>query len=92
MAGLGGRLRKRENAMASEPGNPPTLLARAYTPQGLRTFKKANWLDFLLVMSAVSDIWVIQQVGVKADLKLLSLLRMLRLALLAHCPGSISYI
>ncbi len=38
---------------------------------------KANWLDFFLVTTSVLDVWIIQQIGVEADLKLLSLFRML---------------
>jgi voltage-gated sodium channel len=54
--------------------------------EGIREYfrDKGNWLDFCLVVMTAADIWVIAQVGIDADVKVVSLMRLIRLARLAR--------
>jgi len=57
-----------------------------FAVEGYRVYfqDKSNWLDFVLVLMSIADVWVIQQLGVQADLRMMSLLRLLRLSRLAR--------
>jgi hypothetical protein len=54
--------------------------------EGIRSYfvDHGNWLDFILVILSVLGVWVIQPLGMKADLRLVSLMRMVFLARLAR--------
>lgn len=45
---------------------------------------RMNWLDFFLVSFSVMDVWILQAAKIEADLKLMSVFRMLRLVRLAR--------
>lgn len=54
--------------------------------EGFRIYfsDRMNWLDFFLVTFSVLDVWVLKVLEVEADLKLMSVFRMLRLVRLAR--------